>query len=76
MVRIFQCFNGLLLCQRVYVVWIFYLIEYVYDVLKSGTEVARAKAREVLARVKRNMKIEYFESDEFRQEIVDKYQEK
>ena len=51
-------------------------IEYVYDVLKSGTEVARAKAREVLARVKRNMKIDYFESDEFRQEIVDKYQEK
>ena len=51
-------------------------IEYVYDVLKGGTEVARAKAREVLARVKRNMKIDYFESDEFRQEIVDKYTEK
>ena len=51
-------------------------IEYVYDVLKSGTEVARAKAREVLARVKRNMKIDYFESDEFKQEIVAKYTEK
>ena len=51
-------------------------IEYVYDVLKGGTEVARAKAREVLARVKRNMKIDYFESDEFKQEIVAKYTEK
>ena len=51
-------------------------IEYVYDVLKSGTEVARTYARKVLARVKKNMKIDYFESDEFRKEIVDKYQEK
>ena len=51
-------------------------IEYVYDVLKSGTEVARTHARKVLSRVKKNMKIDYFESDEFRKEIVDKYQEK
>ena len=51
-------------------------IEYVYDVLKSGTEIARIQARKVLARVKKNMKIDYFESDEFRQEIVDKYTEK
>ena len=51
-------------------------IEYVYDVLKSGTEVASTHARKVLSRVKKNMKIDYFESDEFRKEIVDKYQEK
>ena len=33
----------------------------VYDILKSGSEVARAKANETLADVRRAMKINYFE---------------
>jgi tryptophanyl-tRNA synthetase len=35
----------------------------VYDILKSGSEVARAKAAETLADVRRAMKIDYFEND-------------
>ena len=35
----------------------------VYDILKSGSEVARAKAGETLADVRRAMKIDYFEND-------------
>ena len=33
------------------------------DILKSGSEVARAKAAETLADVRRAMKIDYFEND-------------
>ena len=35
----------------------------VYDILKSGSEVARAKAAETLSDVRRAMKIDYFEND-------------
>lgn len=51
-------------------------IEYVYRVLEEGTIEARKKADETLKRVKRAMKIDYFTSDEFLQEIIAKYQEK
>lgn len=37
--------------------------EYVYEVIKSGTEIARAKAKGTLARVKKAMKIDYFSED-------------
>lgn len=37
--------------------------EYVYSVLKAGTEAARAKAAKTLARVKAAMRINYFEGD-------------
>ena len=36
-------------------------IPYVYEVLRKGSEVARAAAAETLAAVKRSMKINYFE---------------
>lgn len=51
-------------------------IQYVYEVLENGTNVARAHARETVKRLKKAMKIDYFENDEFLKEIIDKYQEK
>ena len=39
-------------------------IEYVYEVLKKGTEAARAKAAQTLADVKSAMRINYFEDTE------------
>ena len=51
-------------------------IEYVYRVLENGTNDARKHAKETLKRVKQSMKIDYFETDEFLNAIIDKYQEK
>ena len=51
-------------------------IEYVYRVLENGTKDARIHAKKTVDRVKQAMKIDYFESDEFLKEIIDKYQEK
>ena len=51
-------------------------IELVYDMLKNGTIEARKKANETLNKVKSAMKINYFETEEFLAEIVDKYSEK
>ena len=38
-------------------------IPYVYEVLRKGSEVARAEAADTLAAVKRAMKINYFDPD-------------
>ena len=38
-------------------------IPYVYEVLRKGSEVARAAAADTLAAVKRAMKINYFDPD-------------
>ena len=51
-------------------------IEYVYEVLENGTKEARKHAIKTMNRVKKAMKIDYFESDEFKKEIVAKYHEK
>lgn len=51
-------------------------IEYVYQVLKDGTLAARKQASKTLNKVKKAMKIDYFENDEFLKEIIAKYQEK
>ena len=51
-------------------------ITYVYNVLKEGTIDARKQASKTLNRVKRAMKIDYFENDEFLKEIIAKYEEK
>ena len=51
-------------------------IEEVYNILKEGTLKARKKAHETLEEVKAAIKINYFESNEFLQEIIDKYQDK
>ena len=51
-------------------------IEYVYQVLKDGTLDARKQVNNTLNRVKKAMKIDYFENDEFLKEIIAKYQEK
>ena len=51
-------------------------IPYVYEVLRKGTEIARAKAAETLADVKRAMKINYFDPgvlDELIREQSEKY---
>ncbi len=48
-------------------------IEDVYDILKRGTEVAQSRASKTLEKVKNAMKIDYFETNEFLNEIVDKY---
>ncbi len=51
-------------------------IEYVYQVLHDGTLDARIHAKGTVKRVKQAMKIDYFESDDFLKEVIDKYQEK
>ena len=38
-------------------------IPYVYEVLRKGSEVARAAAAQTLSEVKRAMKIDYFDPD-------------
>lgn len=38
--------------------------EYIYQIIKDGTSVARAKAKNTLARVKKAMRIDYFAEDE------------
>lgn len=48
-------------------------IEYVYDILKKGSEEARKEAQKTLNDVKKAMKIDYFDSDEFLKEMIDKY---
>jgi tryptophanyl-tRNA synthetase len=48
-------------------------IDYVYDILKKGTENANKKANETLKEVKKAMQIDYFEDKEFLKEIKDKY---
>ena len=51
-------------------------IPYVYEVLRKGTEIARAKAAETLTDVKRAMKINYFDPgvlDELIREQSEKY---
>ena len=52
-------------------------IPYVYEVLRKGSEVARAAAAETLAAVKRSMRINYFDPgvlDELIREQTAKYQ--
>ena len=48
-------------------------IDEVYDILRNGTNNARKKAREVLKRVKDNMKINYFDNEDFKKLINEKY---
>jgi tryptophanyl-tRNA synthetase len=48
-------------------------IEYVYDILNKGTEIAIKDANETLKSVKTAMQINYFASDEFLKEIKEKY---
>lgn len=45
----------------------------VYDILKSGCEVARGIAQQTLAEVKDAMRINYFEDDSFMQAYKEKY---
>ena len=48
-------------------------IDEVYDILRNGTNNAREKAREVLKRLKDNMKINYFDNEDFKKLINEKY---
>lgn len=48
-------------------------IESVYNILKEGTKYAQQKCEKTLNEVKQAMKIDYFESDEFLKEMIDKY---
>ena len=48
-------------------------IDEVVEILKSGSITARKKAANTLAKVKKAMKIDYFDSDEFLKEAKDKY---
>ena len=48
-------------------------IEMVYDILYKGTKKARLKAQSTLKEVKKAMKIAYFEDEEFKKEIIEKY---
>jgi len=50
-------------------------IPYVYEVLRKGSEEARAVAAQTLADVKRSMKINYFESDAYK-ELLKETQER
>ena len=46
-------------------------LNYVYDIVKKGTEKANIKANETLKKVKANMGIDYFESENFLKEVKD-----
>lgn len=46
-------------------------LDYVYDIVKKGTEKANLKANETLKKVKANMGIDYFASDTFLKEVKD-----
>ena len=46
--------------------------EYVYNVLKEGTKKAREKACQTLDEVKKAMKINYFNGDEYLKELLEK----
>ena len=48
-------------------------IDEVYEILRNGTNNARKKAREVLKRLKDNMKINYFDNEDFKKLINEKY---
>lgn len=48
-------------------------IESVYKILKEGSMVAREEAKKTLESVKNAMKLDYFESDEFLKEMIEKY---
>lgn len=47
--------------------------EYIYQILEEGTKKAQKEARATLNKVKRAMKINYFENKDFLQEMIDKY---
>lgn len=49
-------------------------IKYVYEVLEKGSKEARIEASNTLDKVKKAMKLNYFDSDEFLKEMIDKYQ--
>ena len=49
-------------------------IDYVYSVLKNGTNKAIIKANKTLKEVKTNMGLNYFEDNRFLEEIKEKYQ--
>ncbi len=51
-------------------------IELVYDILKEGTKVASIEAGKTLQSVKKAMKINYFEDEEFKKEVKSKYSNK
>ncbi|MDE6285224.1 MAG: tryptophan--tRNA ligase [Bacilli bacterium] len=48
-------------------------IKSVYKVLEEGSKVAREEAQQTLNKVKQAMKIDYFDSDEFLNEMIEKY---
>jgi len=48
-------------------------IEYIYDVLNEGSQRAQQVCNETLAKVKKAMKINYFDDEEFLKEMKDKY---
>ncbi len=48
-------------------------LDYVYDVIKKGTEKACQKANATLLRVKEAMGIDYFDNNKFLEEIKEKY---
>ena len=49
-------------------------IAYVYDVLKQGSEKARAVAAQTLSEVKDAMRINYFDDEELIKKHIEKYQ--
>ena len=51
-------------------------LDEVIKILESGCKVAKLKASNTLDKVKSAMQIDYFKSDEYLKEIIDKYQEK
>ena len=46
-------------------------LDYVYDIVKKGTEKANIKANETLKKVKTNMGINYFDDENFLKEVKD-----
>ena len=51
-------------------------LDYVYEILKKGTENANKKANETIEKVKTAMGIDYFDNPEFLKEMKDKFESK
>lgn len=48
-------------------------ITYVYEILEKGTKIARKEAQKTLLEVKKAIKIDYFLTSEFKEELIKKY---
>ena len=72
--NLFVCYDRCGTCKKAEAFLMEHNIPYVYEVLRKGSEIARAAAAETLADVKRAMKINYFDPGVLDQLIAEQSQ--